>query len=79
MSTKQVNMHEAKSRLSELGELVWKRLGYSIGSLLRGDAIPAKTAEEITIHNPRLTLPVDIFSRKSRRDQSIGAFYHADR
>lgn len=22
--TKQVNMHEAKSRLSELGELVWK-------------------------------------------------------
>ena len=24
MSTKQVNMHEAKSRLSELGELVWK-------------------------------------------------------
>lgn len=24
MSKKQVNMHEAKSRLSELGELVWK-------------------------------------------------------
>lgn len=24
MSMKQVNMHEAKSRLSELGELVWK-------------------------------------------------------
>ncbi len=24
MGTKQVNMHEAKSRLSELGELVWK-------------------------------------------------------
>jgi antitoxin (DNA-binding transcriptional repressor) of toxin-antitoxin stability system len=24
MSTKQVNMHEAKSRLSELGERVWK-------------------------------------------------------
>ncbi len=24
MATKQVNMHEAKSRLSELGELVWK-------------------------------------------------------
>ena len=24
MTTKQVNMHEAKSRLSELGELVWK-------------------------------------------------------
>lgn len=24
VSTKQVNMHEAKSRLSELGELVWK-------------------------------------------------------
>ena len=24
MSTKQVNMHEAKSRLSELGELVWR-------------------------------------------------------
>ena len=24
MATKQVNMHEAKTRLSELGELVWK-------------------------------------------------------
>ena len=24
MAPKQVNMHEAKSRLSELGELVWK-------------------------------------------------------
>ena len=24
MNSKQVNMHEAKSRLSELGELVWK-------------------------------------------------------
>ena len=24
MMSKQVNMHEAKSRLSELGELVWK-------------------------------------------------------
>jgi antitoxin (DNA-binding transcriptional repressor) of toxin-antitoxin stability system len=24
VSTKQVNMHEAKSRLSELGELVWR-------------------------------------------------------
>jgi antitoxin (DNA-binding transcriptional repressor) of toxin-antitoxin stability system len=24
MATKQVNMHEAKSRLSELGELAWK-------------------------------------------------------
>jgi antitoxin (DNA-binding transcriptional repressor) of toxin-antitoxin stability system len=24
MAIKQVNMHEAKSRLSELGELVWK-------------------------------------------------------
>jgi len=24
MTTKQVNMHEAKSRLSELGERVWK-------------------------------------------------------
>lgn len=24
MATKQVNMHEAKSRLSELGELVWQ-------------------------------------------------------
>lgn len=24
MNPKQVNMHEAKSRLSELGELVWK-------------------------------------------------------
>jgi antitoxin (DNA-binding transcriptional repressor) of toxin-antitoxin stability system len=24
MGTKQVNMHEAKSRLSELGELVWQ-------------------------------------------------------
>lgn len=24
MATKQVNMHEAKSRLSELGEMVWR-------------------------------------------------------
>lgn len=40
------------------------RLGYSIGSLLRGDAIPAKTAEEITIHNPRLTLLFD--SKKAK-------------
>ena len=74
MSTKQVNMHEAKSRLSELGEMAWEgekvviaKAGKPYLDLLphrktRGKRKPGRLKDSIRIADDFDKTPADIIA-----------------